>query len=304
MESNRKTKSLNDAWNPRATKETYNLKPHPQTGRLIDNHPGKRTTPMRVLVLGMSRTGTMSVFASLEQLGFHPYHMTKAISSPKSNLDVWREGIDAKFYGKGKKWGREEFDKILGNYDSIADVPGVSFAEELITAYPEAKVILNHRDVDQWLASMQSTAGTVLRWRAWEQMSPWDPALAQPFWRFANSVMPATYGVFNDFSPQSPARRVFLEHYERVKKVTPRHRLLEYRVQQGWGPICRFLDLPIPDEDFPRINDKKEFLFAHAIMWYLSLGKMVVKVSLMAAPVLAVSVALWQRESLKGLRFW
>ncbi|KAK4506375.1 hypothetical protein PRZ48_000105 [Zasmidium cellare] len=305
MATKKKTESLNDAWDPRAAiKETYSLKPHPKTGRLIDSHPGKRTVPMKVLVLGLSRTGTMSLFAGLEQLGYHPYHMVKAIASPKSNLDVWREGIDAKFYGKGGKWGREEFDKILGNYDSVADVPCASFAEELVQAYPEAKVILNHRDVDQWLASMDSTAGAVLRWRGWNFLSSWDPALTEPFWKFANSVMPATYGSLHDFSPQSPARKLFLEHYERVKEVTPPDRLLEYRVQEGWGPICKFLDLPVPNDDFPRVNDKTQFIVSHSIMWYLGFSKMILKVSLMVAPAVAVGVAVWQRKSLQQWKFW
>ncbi|KAH6889401.1 hypothetical protein B0T10DRAFT_460066 [Thelonectria olida] len=61
--------------------------------------------------------------------------------------------------GKGKRWGREEFDKILGGYDAVADVLAICFVEELVAAYPEAKVIVSQRDVDSWLRSMDSTAG-------------------------------------------------------------------------------------------------------------------------------------------------
>lgn len=32
----------------------------------------------------------------------------------------------------------------------VSDFPAVSFAPELIQAYPEAKVILTNRDVDDW----------------------------------------------------------------------------------------------------------------------------------------------------------
>jgi hypothetical protein len=61
--------------------EVLNLSPHPVTGRLIDSHPGVRTRPMQVLVLGASRTGTVSIMAALEQLGYNPYHMAKGKSS-------------------------------------------------------------------------------------------------------------------------------------------------------------------------------------------------------------------------------
>jgi hypothetical protein len=34
----------------------------------------------------------------------------------------------------------------------------------------------------------------------------------------------------------------------------PADRLLDYRVQEGWEPLCRFLDVKVPDEPFPRVN--------------------------------------------------
>jgi hypothetical protein len=27
----------------------------------------------------------------------------------------------------------------------------------------------------------------------------------------------------------------------------------------GWEPICEFLELPIPEADFPRVNDSAQF---------------------------------------------
>lgn len=35
----------------------------------------------------------------------------------------------------------------------------------------------------------------------------------------------------------------------------PKERLLVFQVQEGWKPLCEFLDVPIPDEPFPRLND-------------------------------------------------
>lgn len=109
--------TLEDVWARRATQDLPNLKPHPVTGRLIDNYPGQRTRPMKVLVLGMSRTGTMSLLTALESADFNyrVYHMVKAMQAPRANFYTWIEGLRAKYHGVGKPWGREEFDKILGN---------------------------------------------------------------------------------------------------------------------------------------------------------------------------------------------
>ena len=48
--------------------------------------------------------------------------------------------------------------------------------------------------------------------------------------------------------------RVFEQHYERVRRTVPAERLLVYRVQDGWEPLCRFLGVDVPDEPFPRVN--------------------------------------------------
>lgn len=32
-------------------------------------------------------------------------------------------------------------------------------------------------------------------------------------------------------------------------------RLLVYRVGEGWDRLCEFLEVPVPDQPFPRIND-------------------------------------------------
>ena len=156
----------------------------------------------------------MSLFTALQELGFNPYHMAVALDPPKSSFSLWIEALRAKFNGEGKKWGHEEFDKILGNYDGIADVPGICFSEELINAYPDAKIVLNTRDVDAWLKSMRSTATPVLGWKGWDWIAPWDPNLCGPWWYHCKIVMPIAFHTMTDFSPNGPARQAFKEHYD------------------------------------------------------------------------------------------
>jgi hypothetical protein len=36
-------------------------------------------------------------------------------------------------------------------------------------------------------------------------------------------------------------------------------RLLTYNVREGWKPLCQFLDKPVPDTAFPRVNSRDEF---------------------------------------------
>ena len=38
-----------------------------------------------------------------------------------------------------------------------------------------------------------------------------------------------------------------------MKSTVPADRLLVWDVREGWEPLCQFMDLPIPDEPFPRL---------------------------------------------------
>ena len=90
----------------------------PQKERLIDKIEAEpRVLPMRVLCLGLSRTGTVSMDTALKQLGYRPYHMTDAVTNSAVVLPLWEEALDAKYNGKGIPWTKEDFDKILGTFD-------------------------------------------------------------------------------------------------------------------------------------------------------------------------------------------
>ena len=44
-----------------------------------------------------------------------------------------------------------------------------------------------------------------------------------------------------------------------VEATIPAGRLLVFEVKDGWGPLCEFLDVSVPDGDFPRTNHREEF---------------------------------------------
>ena len=33
-----------------------------------------------------------------------------------------------------------------------------------------------------------------------------------------------------------------------------------WSVTEGWEPLCEFLEVPVPDMPFPRVNDSREFV--------------------------------------------
>lgn len=58
---------------------------------------------------------------------------------------------------------------------------------------------------------------------------------------------------------ENNGKRKFDEHNDMVRRLVPADNLLEFTVQEGWGPLCEFLGVPVPDEPFPRVNDSMQF---------------------------------------------
>lgn len=63
---------------------------------------------------------------------------------------------------------------------AVTDIPCVLFADELLKAYPEAKVVLTERDVEGWIKSMQGSFVKVLSYRTWSFLRIFDAVSSQP----------------------------------------------------------------------------------------------------------------------------
>lgn len=138
----------------------------------------------------------------------------------------------------------------------MSDEPCCLFVEELIVAYPEAKVVLTIRDREEWLISMRKSILKILSWRSWTVLG-WFDGFSHRYWTFLNY----TTSVISKGTPAyktaaDPAlRESFDEHLQKVRTLVPKERLLEWHASHGWGPLCEFLDLPVPKGEFPHLNE-------------------------------------------------
>lgn len=180
--------------------------------------------------------------------GWHPI-----FGNPRDN-EMWMEALEAKFDGKGKPYGREEFDKLLGHCQGVSDIPAILFAKELIEAYPEAKVILTHRNFDTWYKSCSESLDVALS-------HPINFGLMQPLVtvfrrhdRWTRPVLLKTWNILFRGNFKENARAVWDEHYAHVSSLVPPERLLNYNVKDGWGPLVEFLEVEPPNVPFPTGN--------------------------------------------------
>ncbi|ORY16798.1 hypothetical protein BCR34DRAFT_622251 [Clohesyomyces aquaticus] len=261
-----------------------------------------RIMPMKVLSLSLGRSGTMSMKAALEILGFPTYHFVEFIANPPDG-DMWVDGLNIKYaerlnlestHGNRPAYGREEFDQLLGHVSAVTDFPSAIFAEELIAAYPEAKILLVERDVEAWYESFMNSIGDALFNPAFKYVGYLDPHLIA---RIHQISWPMGRGFFNAKSKAElteTARETYLKHNEFVRRIAPPKRFLSYKLGSGWGPLCEFLEVEVPKGvNFPRLNETKEF--QKLVRKYITGGIWtgVKRFSPGAITILAVAVALW-----------
>jgi hypothetical protein len=189
---------------------------------------------------GFGRTGTMSMKAALERLGFGPcYHMTEVYE--RGHVDAWIDIIEG---------GPPDWDRVFDGFRATVDWPASAFWKSIKAASPAAKVVLTRRDPDAWYESINNTIFQALR------APSDDPERAR--WRVYTRklILGQTFGNQLD---RDNVVAVLRAHEADVVASVPPDELLVYEVGDGWEPLCAFLGVPVPDEPFPHSNTTDEF---------------------------------------------
>jgi hypothetical protein len=196
---------------------------------------------LKLIGAGLGRTGTLSLKAALERIGYGPcFHMIEVLTAPERGrhwLEQTRSGIHA-------------WDAIFRGYRATVDWPAAAFWRELVERYPDAKVLLSLRDADRWYDSVMNTIYPVMTQGPPERA----PKILHDFHEMVYAlIFERTFE--GRLGERAHAKHVFEEHNRAVIAALPASRLLVYQPGDGWEPICRFLEVPVPDEDFPHLND-------------------------------------------------
>lgn len=224
----------------------------------LEENDHKPICGLKVLALGLPRSGSSSMAEALAILGYKDVlHGFNILDRPQ----VWsfvNRAADASFPAlptyTGKRLQREDWDELFGSSEASTDVAAV-FATQLIEAYPEAKVIVVIREFDRWYVSIE--AAVKLFWSfpcqlAFRHLGFFlDPC-------FGEAVRKIIIGFFEYTSLETfphQARIVYDRHHCNIRQRVAPCKLLEYRLGEGWEPICKFLEKPVPDLPFPWLNE-------------------------------------------------
>ena len=207
---------------------------------------------LKVIGAGFGRTGTMSTFTALNQLGFPCYHMLEVLHNPanRNHLDFWRKVANA------PAGTQHDWEQVLGNYSAAVDNPAACVWRELAQAYPDAKILLtlHPKGPEAWYDSTIDTiyfTENLWQFKVIEWFTPFGRKMGDMsrklIWQRSHK------STMND---RVKAIAHYNQHIEDVKAAVPAGRLLIFSVDQGWGPLCKFLEVPVPGGEFPNVNDR------------------------------------------------
>jgi Sulfotransferase domain len=197
---------------------------------------------LAVIGVGVGRTGTYSLKLALEQLGLGPcHHMEEVIKDPPTHVPLWMSAAQ----------GKPDWDKNYKDFNSAVDWPTASFWQELANNYPKARFVLTLRSTASWVQSFSETIQKLL---AGKDQAP--PQM-QPFIEMGIAVLGKAG--FTAAQDHEALAKAFEAHNYAVRAGLPKDRLLVYEVKDGWTPLCKFLDKPVPSEPFPKTNNREDF---------------------------------------------
>ncbi|MCF8248026.1 MAG: hypothetical protein K9J37_16800 [Saprospiraceae bacterium] len=211
---------------------------------------------IKIIGAGLPRTGTNTLKAALEKLGYSKtYHMKELLMAP-DNLHHWTTLRDT---------GSTDWDKLYDGYQATVDFPCCPWYNEHMAQYPDAKVIFTTRPFEGWYKSVSSTI-----WKAGPQTLPQklgmmvklllNPRLRKVIKCVKFSKTSIFGGLMHgEFADKAAAEKHFNQWREDVVASVPADKLLIFEVKDGWGPLCKFLGVPEPSEPIPHLNKKENF---------------------------------------------
>lgn len=206
------------------------------------------TYHLKVLGVGMGRTGTTSFANAIEVLG---------IGKLYKHFDAQDRGDFAVLYDCLMKKDLDTIHNvILKDFAGFVEWPLLPLWKEILAANPDSKVILTVRDdAEGWYKSCHETIFSIGKMFAIGMLG-YTPLLFSPQAKYSRITFAMAFGGLLGFTDKENCIKKYLEHIEEVKRIVPEHQLLVFNVKEGWEPLCKFLNVPIPEVPFPNVNDK------------------------------------------------
>jgi hypothetical protein len=222
---------------------------------------------MKVINVGLARTGTSSFVTAMRQLGLMSYHMKDGVQDTPGHFNLWIAHAELAYEEGGEhvseEWrskesmvaSREElFDRIaLDGFNATADMPMIAYYRELLERYPAARVVMTEHhsgSAEGWAASVLATIGqngVIFRKRPWKWIPMIRGILRMESWNWAALGVHA-HADTHEFNETELAALYRRWNIETARWLASRgHEVLRFKPTDGWRPLCEFLSPALGD---------------------------------------------------------
>lgn len=178
----------------------------------------------KIFGIGLSKTGTTSLGAALEILGYRTKDFPSVRYIPHFLLHI--------------KAGQ------LARFDAFTDIPTIPFYKELDRQFPGSRFIYTHREKEGWLKSCELY-----------------PRFNLPLQQLPLKIIKLRTAIYGTYKfDREKFSAAYDRHHEDVMNYF-RHKpeqLLSLDIIGGdeWEPLCSFLNKPVPKTPYPRRNTR------------------------------------------------
>uniref|UniRef100_A0A6C0J813 Sulfotransferase domain-containing protein n=1 Tax=viral metagenome TaxID=1070528 RepID=A0A6C0J813_9ZZZZ len=211
---------------------------------------------MKVICLGLPRTGTSSLAKALELL-FKNTKTLHGVKLAQTITDYDIENINNFLNGNFKNYS-----SYMNNYNFILDIPSILFLDKSVETFKDDKFIFTYRNskdfAESWSKYMKLSFTIVKNNKYknilesgnslfFDSMDLFDKCRSHKFKFSKYSLQEAIFdtqigeALYNDY-----------ENY--VKQIFKNKNILFLNINDGWTPLCEFLKIDVPKEDFPHTN--------------------------------------------------
>lgn len=228
---------------------------------------------IKVIGAGLGRTGTGSLHAALQILGYRTYHFAEMLKDTQHALK-WGD------LAEGHATADEVIDMMLNSgFNATVDLPSADLFAEQLRRFPDSKVILSVRDSgEKWAQSwrvLMAVAHLLDRPFAFSFPSfcQWMPSMRATkkvrCWFGTGTIGLKKCELAYNIESDGWLAQQYEAHNKKVRAVVPAGSLLEFNVKDGWVPLCTFLKQPMPDVPFPHLNDSNFLKNAKMLLYII-----------------------------------
>ena len=197
--------------------------------------------PLKVIGSGLGRTGTLSLKAALEHIGFGPCHHMSEVIGNTAQIDLCSDVAV----------GNPDYNAIFTGFQSAVDFPVAAYWQEVLAANPDARVVLCQRDPAEWYESFSQTILPLIM-----DKSKW-PKAATPWFKMIEKVIIGK--ALKGRMDKDGILAAYRDNETAVRALAKTGRALIFQTREGWLPLCTFLGTEVPVEPYPKSNERKEF---------------------------------------------